>query len=816
MKRAHVVVDIPGTVGDQTYTYLIPPQWEDEVRIGARVVVPFGRRRVEGVVVDVTPAPDDPAEPTPKEPNVQLREIDEVVAPPLTTELVQLGYWLSRKTVCPWITALKAMIPAGIRGKYAATVTLAENVVPQTAEEEEVIAYLRQQGTVEWKTLLQAFPRQARLLNRWRREGKLLHQTHVWRPVGVKKVAYLCRLVEQEQLDRLLAQWSPRAVKQKAVLQFLRDCSQQEWPQADLMKQLHVSTSTINALIRQGVLERVEKEVYREPEHMPAPETTLPEALTDEQQAALTSIVDALCRKQYHAFLLHGVTGSGKTEVYLRAIAHCLRQGRTAIVLVPEISLTPQMVHRFRLRFGEQVAVLHSALSGGERFDEWRRIQEGRARVVIGARSAVFAPFENVGLIVIDEEHESTYKQEEAPRYHARDVALRRARYHRAVVVLGSATPSLEAYAAARQGSFTLLQMKRRVHDRPLPRVQLVDLRQELLAGNRSLFSRLLMEKMAERFRRQEQVILFQHRRGFAHFVMCRSCGLVIKCPSCDISLTYHRIGPQLRCHYCGYTALEPSTCPECGRSELRHLGAGTQRVETELHRLFPHVRILRMDADTTAQKGAHQKLLDRFYRQEADVLIGTQMIAKGLDFPNVTLVGVVLADSLLYLPDFRAAERTFQLLMQVSGRAGRHRRPGEVIIQSYNPHHESIQAAAAHDYARFFAREMTIRRQAGYPPYCRLVQILFSHPEAAVALSWAGQVTRWLEKRLKNAAQVVGPAAASIARIKNRYRYQSMIKYTDEPMVRSVLQEMVVRWEPELKKRQVQLVIDVDPRMLS
>lgn len=811
MKKVHVVVDVPGSVGDQTYTYLVPPQWENEVGVGARVVVPFGNRRVDGIVVEVA-TPQTEAD----LPEVALREIEEVVPPPLTEELVQLGYWLSRKTLCPWMTALKAMIPAGIRGKYTVEVALAGDVELQREEEREIFEYFRHRGSVSWKALLQAFPQHERLLHRWRREGRLRVRSEVHRPVRVKKAVYLRRIMEREQLDRLLEQCSPRAVKQREVLRRLREEPQREWLQADLMKQWGVSTTTLNALIRQGVLERVEKDVFREPSDGLPLEEEAPYALTEEQQAALVPLIEALSQRQYHAFLLHGVTGSGKTEVYMQAIRYCLQQGRSAIVLVPEISLTPQMVERFRRRFGPKVAVFHSRLSPGERFDEWRRIQEGQAKVVIGARSAVFAPFERLGLIIVDEEHEGTYKQEEAPRYHTRDVALRRARYHQAVVVLGSATPSLEVYAAAQKGGFTLLQMKRRVHDRPLPQVHVVDMRQELQAGNRSLFSRMLAKRMAERFRRNEQVILFQHRRGFAHFVMCRSCGSVMKCPACDISLTYHRVGHHLRCHYCGYATVEPATCPTCGSGPIRHLGAGTQRVEEELHRLFPGVRVLRMDADTTSQKGAHQQLLARFYRQEADVLIGTQMIAKGLDFPNVTLVGVILADSLLYLPDFRAGERTFQLLTQVSGRAGRHHRPGEVIIQSFNPEHDIIQAAAAQDYARFFAREMALRRQAGYPPYRRLVQLVFTHPESAVALTWAAQMTRWLADRLHKVAQVLGPAAATISRMKNRYRYQSMIKYTDEPTVRAVLQEAIAEWEPRLKKQHVQLTIDVDPRMLS
>ncbi|OUM87722.1 MAG: primosomal protein N' [Bacillus thermozeamaize] len=815
--RVQVVVDVPGQAGDQSYTYLVPEEWAAEVRIGSRVVVPFGSRRVDGIVIDVKDEPLAAKRGTEQaQEDIVLREIEEVVPPPLTAELVNLAHWLSQKTLCSWMTALKVMIPAGVRGRYTTEVEIKDDGWLKTDEEQEILSYVKDHPAIAWKDLLQAFPAYKRILNQWRREGRLVVRPVLKRDVRGKKAAFIRLNIDPGKLDVFLQQLPRQAVKQREILEQFRRHPDEEWLQSDLLKRVQASSSTIQSLIRQGVLARVEKEVPRHPFSGRPPERDVPKPLTEEQQSVLNPILAAISKREYQAFLLHGVTGSGKTEVYLQAIAHCRHLGRAAIVLVPEISLTPQMVDRFRRRFGEEVAVFHSGLSQGERFDEWRRIQEGRAGVVVGARSAIFSPFENIGLIIVDEEHEGTYKQEEAPRYHARDVALRRARYHRAAVVFGSATPSLEAYTAALQGGFTLLSMRHRVHGRPYPRVHLVDLRKELQEGNRSLFSRLLYEKMLERFARKEQVILFQHRRGFAHFVMCRVCGTAITCPHCDITLTYHRVGNHLRCHYCGFTALEPSACPECGSQHIRHLGVGTQRVEEELNRLFPQVRVLRMDADTTAQKGAHQRLLDLFQRHEADVLLGTQMITKGLDFPNVTLVGVILADSLLFLPDFRASERTFQLLTQVSGRAGRHERPGEVVIQSFNPEHESIQAAATHDYVRFYQREMLLRKQSGYPPYCRLAQLVFAHETAAVALSWATQVTHWLNGELKDHAHILGPVASPIARLKNRYRFQSMIKYTNETIVRTVLRAALTHWEPRLKKEQVSWHIDMEPRMLG
>ncbi len=438
------------------------------------------------------------------------------------------------------------------------------------------------------------------------------------------------------------------------------------------------------------------------------------------------TITRTVIARESKVFLLQGVTGSGKTEVYLQSIALCIEQGRQAIVLVPEISLTPQMVERFKSRFGDAVAVLHSRLSGGERYDEWRKIKERRVKVAIGARSAIFAPFEQIGLIIIDEEHESSYKQEETPKYHAREVAVKRARQHNAVVVLGSATPSLESFMAARRASLqlgggALLPLPQRALGRPLPPVEVVDMREELKDGNRSMFSRRLHSALQQCLERGEQAVLLLNRRGYSTFVMCRSCGYTAGCPHCDISLTYHQRTRMLRCHYCGHAERSPETCPDCGSEHIRFFGTGTQRVEEELVKLFPGIRVIRMDVDTTTEKGSHEKWLTQFGQHKADVLLGTQMVAKGLDFPLVTLVGVIAADSSLNLPDFRAAEKTFQLLTQVAGRAGRHHLPGQVVIQSYMPEHYSIQTAKLHDYDAFLEEELKHRRLLSYPPFCGL-----------------------------------------------------------------------------------------------
>ena len=538
-----------------------------------------------------------------------------------------------------------------------------------------------------------------------------------------------------------------------------------------------VSSNVVDAVLKKGLI-TVNNEVVRRRPEGPEPVAAGDFTLTAGQEAALGPIEAALATGEFKTFLLHGVTGSGKTEVYLRSISRALALGRGAVALVPEIALTPQMVARFRGWFGDRVAVLHSGLSDGERYDEWRRVLEGAAAVVLGTRSAVFAPLPRPGLFIIDEEHEPSYKQESHLRYHAREVAIRRAQTSGGVVVLGSATPSLESYVRTQgNGLYDLLRMANRVDLRHLPAVQVVDMRAELKAGNRGLFSRALLAAVNERVVRREQVILFLNRRGFANFVNCRECGLVLKCRNCDISLTYHRDG-LLRCHYCGYTAVLPEACPSCGSRTIRHFGAGTQKVEEVVRRTFPEARVLRMDGDTTTRRGSHAEMLGCFQDGSVDILIGTQMIAKGLDLPGVTLVGVVNADTSLFMPDFRAAERTFQLLTQVAGRAGRGERPGQVVVQTFTPDHYSVVAAAAQDYQDFICSELPVRRALGYPPFNYLARLLFTHEEEEAVKQGALFAREILEQKAAGEdVQILGPAPAPLSRIKNRYRWQVILK---------------------------------------
>jgi primosomal protein N' (replication factor Y) len=540
-----------------------------------------------------------------------------------------------------------------------------------------------------------------------------------------------------------------------------------------------------------------------------------PPVLTGEQASALAAIRQELARppEKQRPLLIHGVTGSGKTELYLRAIAQVTEAGRQAICLVPEIALTPQMIERFRSRFGTAVAVLHSALSAGEKFDEWQRIRRGDVAIVVGARSAIFAPFERLGLIIIDEEHEHTYKQESpAPCYHAREVAEERARLEGALLVLGSATPALESYHRTHSGQYRLVELPHRVDDRPMPAVTLLDMRAELRTGNRSIFSQALQTALDQTMAAGEQAILFLNRRGYNTFIMCRSCGEAITCPNCAVAMTYHMGENHLSCHYCDQKTRVPAKCPTCGSPQIRHMGAGTERVEEELNKLYPRIRVARMDVDTTRRKGSHATILKAFAERKADVLVGTQMIAKGLDFPEVTLVGVILADTSLNLPDFRAAERTFQLVTQVAGRAGRALKPGRVCVQTYQPEHYSLLAAREHDFGRFYKEEIAFRRAQDYPPFTDLIHMVLSGEDEAQVIGTARSIADLLLAH-RFSGELLGPAPAPLARLRGQFRHHLVLKGPNRlAMVREVRAAFAAaggRWR---QSKDVKLSVDVGP----
>ncbi len=798
MNVAKVIVDVPAATIDQTFDYEIPEKFRHILVPGMRVIVPFGPRKIMGFVVKITDESSFD----------QLKPIAEVldVEPVLTEELLELGKWLAEETLSLSISALQVMLPQVLKSNYKKEIVrlnearLADqwedlfqgrDVLPFEEFEQSNLSYYQLQKEVEAGNLSIDYLVESRITKKF--------MTMVY----PKKEIHL--------LEEALLDLPKTAKKQRAILDFFID-HPEEIPQKTLLAKLQISSSTVKALVDKGLLDTYRKEVYRNPYDDDAIERTEPLPLTDEQQQAIEPILESIEKEKHDVFLLHGVTGSGKTEIYLQAIQEVINQGKEAIVLVPEISLTPQMVKRFKSRFGKNVAVMHSALSAGEKFDEWRKIQRKEVQVVVGARSAIFSPFENLGIIIIDEEHETTYKQEEQPRYHARDVAIYRGKKNDFPVVLGSATPTLESYARAAKGVYKLATLKKRTNEKPMPEVTTVDMRKELHAGNRTMFSRLLMEKMREALKKGEQIVLLLNRRGYSTFVMCRECGHVAECPHCDIALTYHKNNQRLKCHYCSFEEPVPNRCPECASNLIRYFGTGTQRVEEALLQLLPEARVIRMDVDTTRRKGAHEKLLRDFVEKKADILLGTQMIAKGLDFENVTLVGVLAADSMLHLPDFRSSEKTFQLLTQVSGRAGRHELTGEVIVQTYTPDHYSIELASKYDFETFYKKEMAMRRRFQYPPYYYLVLITVSDPNHVHAIQAAQRMVQLLEKRVSPQTVILGPTPSPIARIKERYRYQCIIKYKREPELRRHIQQVTDFVENGSQTNDLQIIVDMQP----
>ncbi|KJF48317.1 MULTISPECIES: primosomal protein N' [Bacillus] len=799
---AEVIVDVTTKAIDRPFDYRVPDRFKGLVRAGMRVVVPFGPRKIQGFVTKIK-----------EETDVQSGNIKDIVdlfdlSPVLTDELLELSHWLTEKTLSYHITALQSMLPAAMKAKYEKEIqVLSAEELPQSLKE-----LFGQQESILYADIP---PEQLKPIQKHVQKGHLEVRYHVSQKSGKKKVRTLQVAVTKEKLEEKQKQLKKNAVKQKALLAFLLQANETTFLAKDLQQQTGASSQTIKALIQEGLLTESYEEIYRDPYRDREFTPSTPLDLTTEQAEAAKPIHQAVSDEKHETFLLHGVTGSGKTEIYLQTIDHVLQKGKEAIVLVPEISLTPQMVQRFKERFGSNVAVLHSGLSTGEKYDEWRKIHRKEVKLVVGARSAVFAPFENLGMIIIDEEHESSYKQEEMPRYHAKDVAIERAGRHQCPVVLGSATPSLESYARAKKGVYTLLTLKRRVNQQQLPHVSLIDMREELRNGNRSMFSEELMLRLKEVLERKEQAVLFLNKRGYSSFVMCRDCGYVEQCPHCEISLTYHRFQKRLKCHYCGHEASVPTECPECHSEHIRYFGTGTQRVEEELTKVLPEARVIRMDVDTTSRKGAHEKLLTSFGHKEADILLGTQMIAKGLDFPDVTLVGVLSADTSLHIPDFRSSEKTFQLLTQVSGRAGRHEKAGSVIIQSYTPSHYSIELTKQHDYEAFYEQEMLHRRHQSYPPFYFLAMVTVSHEEVTKAAHVTDKIVQFLKMNCAPNTRILGPAASPIAKIKDRYRYQCVIKYKRENELASLLRKIQDHYQKEMEQKQLMISIDMNPYMM-
>ena len=600
--------------------------------------------------------------------------------------------------------------------------------------------------------------------------------------VKVKTEQYAQVSIPLERIDEAI-QAQTRSKKRKLILTILSDG--QPHPVEELRSMIHEVREPLQYLVEKEMVRVFEQEALRSPYYGRIDAPPDPE-LTDEQKEALTELIPAL-KKPEKPFLLHGVTGSGKTEVYIRLVREALKMGRGAIILVPEIVLTPQMINWFRSRFGDTMAVLHSRLSAGERFDEWRRIRRGLARIVIGARSAVFAPVEKLGVIIVDEEHEQTYLSDRFPQYDARDIAVSRGKREKAAVLLASATPSIVSYAMTRRGDYTLIEMPYRVLNRPLPRIHVVDMRAELRMGNHSMFSSLLQQKLEDCISQGRQAMLFINRRGYASSVNCRKCGETIKCSRCDVSMTYHSVDQTLRCHYCGEARPMPRVCPSCGSPYIKPMGTGTQKVEEELNKRFPGAGVIRMDVDTTAGKNAHFELVDRFRAGQAQILLGTQMIAKGLDFPQVTLVGAVMADLTLNFPDYRSPERTFQLLVQVAGRAGRGEKPGEVVIQTYQPDHYAIRGAATQDYRAFFNQEFERRKADLYPPFTMMGRFLCEARDMTVARAVAEEIKNRVIREFSGTPLYrriffIRADEAPITRIQDRARAHVLMKLLNHP----------------------------------
>lgn len=777
---ASVLVDVKAKEVDRTFDYIVPTFLEKVIEIGQRVKVQFGPRLIMGYVLAMKETSDYP----------NLKKIKDIldIIPSLTPELIKLGQELAISNTFPLVGIFQAMLPSALKSKYKK-----EYICKDTSllTLEFALLFNKFQTAKDDDTLL---PHLKELKTNVVSDN--IEIKYIVKQMGSSRFIKKIKLIDE---DVILAGSS-----QKKIVAYLREHGDSD--KRDVLNSTKASSPTIKRLIELEVVTEYSVEKYREVESIYGVNKKTV-VLNDEQEIVYNAIHSQL--DSHEVFLLHGVTGSGKTEIYLNAIEAVLKSGKEAIMLVPEISLTPMMVSRFKGRFTDNVAMLHSGLSIGEKYDEWRKIRRKEVQVVVGARSAIFAPFENLGIIIIDEEHTDSYKQEIAPNYHAKDVAVIRAKNYQIPLILGSATPTVESYYKSLEGTYKLLEIKERANKATLPPVYIEDMRFEFKGGNRSIFSTRLESLIEDRLEKKEQIILLLNRRGHSSFVMCRSCGDVIMCPNCDISLTYHENTNNLKCHYCGHQEPNPVVCPSCDSKHIRYMGIGTEKVEEYVRKRFENANVIRMDRDTTTKKNAHEKLLYEF-EHNGDILIGTQMIAKGLDFPKVSLVGVLAADMSLNLPDYKAIEKTFQLLTQVSGRAGRHDIAGEVVIQTYNPDHYAILFAKDHDYHSFYEMETRIRKIGGYTPFNNLVQIILTDKDVKKVLKTGTRVVMNLRHVLDDDVIVLGPVLPKIARINNYYRAQIIIKYKKSEKMDKVLKAVYAKYIPDIN-----ISIDKNPSLL-
>ena len=815
-KYARLIVDNKASKLDNLFTYILEGELLDLAEVGMRVLVPFGRgnKIIKALIVEINDETDE---------NYNFKRIIDILddKPIITPKLIELGSWMKEEYMSTYLEAFQPILPPGDYKKVKTFIEInpsKKDFELKVTEEKTIVEYLRNKEN----KLLSELKKDLNILNINKHikslEKKEIIKTFIDIRTKVKKKTEQWAKI-QEGLDytSIKTMVGSRAYKQMEIADYLNNNGESRLK--EVMVNLNTSLNTIKELEKKKVISIFEYEINRE-----AVEKTIPHykkhELNPEQEDIFESMVKDIKTGKNNKFLIHGITGSGKTEVYLHMVEEMLKKNRDSIILVPEISLTPQTIDRFVGRFGEEVAVIHSRLSQGQRFDEWRKIKEGHVKIVIGARSAVFAPFRNLGIIIIDEEHESTYKSSQNPKYNTIEVAKKRIELEGASLILGTATPSLESYKATLDGEIKLLEMNKRANRLDLPEVELVDMREELKEGNKSILSRKLYKRIADTLKEGKQSILFLNRRGFSSFISCRNCGYVVKCKSCEISMTYYKRIHKLRCHYCGDTEDVPKICPECGSKYIKHFGVGTEQVEEMVKEYFPTARVARMDSDTTSRKGDYEKILGRMKIGEIDILIGTQMISKGLDFEGVALVGIIAADTTLNLPDYKAPEKSFQLVTQVAGRSGRGKEVGQVILQTYNPDHYSIVHSKEQDYINFFNSEIVLRKEFLYPPFINLLNILVYGENKFNVGKLSKEIYNIIGKEIyraygKNYRQhIIGPNPAPIEKIKNNYRYQIILKIHDKELVefRDIVKRVCIYNEYKLSKENIKISIDINP----
>jgi primosomal protein N' (replication factor Y) len=802
---AQVLINITTKNINKAFSYRIPEHL-DYVAAGWRVLVPFGNRKLEGFIITVTTEEDSSI--------AELKPILDILDNDrwFDEHMMHTAKWISEYYLCNLVDAMRLFIPGKTGIKSVAAYSIEENadiektlkiVSAKSSEYGQVLLYIIEHSPILSSKLEKQFGASVLKVIRYLVRNKIIVAESIAKRMGTHRYKTVMSLVMDIQSTEKHISNLAKKPAQCRLLQYLVD----HGPLAsDELKKTNSSHDTVKKLVQGGLIKLEKIQVIRD-SYAGLSGVSGNISLTVEQQQALDQIMPKMKAKEFQSFLLHGITGSGKTQVYIEAVAAARQNNRQAIVLVPEIALTSQIVSRFKARFGDDVVVIHSKLSTGERYDAWQRLRGNQAGIVIGARSAIFAPLLDIGIIIMDEEHEFTYKQEETPRYHTRQVALTRAKLAGAVVIMGSATPSIETYYQTLQGQHTMLVMSKRIASASLPAVTIVDMREELRKKRRSVISLPLQELLQETIVRGEQAIILLNRRGYATFVMCRECGHIVRCKHCDISLVYHSVGKRLKCHYCQFVEAVPDICPECNSRYIRFFGTGTQKLQEELVKLFPHIRVVRMDQDTTGGRMAYDRILDSFAKGEYDILLGTQMVAKGHDVKSVTAVGIIAADSILNLPDFRAAERVYALLTQAAGRAGRGDKPGKVIVQTYNPEHYAVQAGARQDYRSFYEAEIVFRKALCYPPYGQILKLTVQAQEEGKARGLANQIIKELRGLLEGheRTEIIGPFPAPIAKMNDIFRMNIIIKATNLMDVKPYIASMGLTMQPDI-------IIDVEP----